>query len=190
MRQRMGAASTDSVQQHLLELPASDESGMQYISPPAARKLAAAAVTGQIRVAEFVKESRQLLGASAPANDSLDELREAWRLMRAALLAAMLPLGVLSATDAGVEKLDARMGATATSTQHTSRCPISYGVAASGDRLVGISHENQTKIDGWRQLAMNGGCNASCGTTASVWTLGANSGPPTSWSYFSAFLHL
>ncbi|KAL3918777.1 MAG: hypothetical protein SGPRY_005880 [Prymnesium sp.] len=88
---RMEAALTDSVQQHLFELPASDES-------------------------EFVKETRQLLGASAPTKDSLDELREAWHLMRAALLMALLPLGILSATDVGLAKLDARVGATATST--------------------------------------------------------------------------
>lgn len=42
----MGAALIDSFQQCQLELPASDESGMQYVSPPAARKNANAAVTG------------------------------------------------------------------------------------------------------------------------------------------------
>ncbi|KAL3917732.1 MAG: hypothetical protein SGPRY_006286 [Prymnesium sp.] len=64
---RMGAALTDSVQQCLLGLPSSDESGMQYISPPAARKLAAAAATGQLRVSEFVKETRQLLARGVSA---------------------------------------------------------------------------------------------------------------------------
>ena len=62
---RMGAAFTDSVQQCLLELPSSDESGMQYINPPAARKLAAAAVSGQLRVVDFVKETRILLGSGS-----------------------------------------------------------------------------------------------------------------------------
>lgn len=51
---RLGASLTDSVQQSLLELPASDESGLQYINPPAARKLAMSAVTGQLRVSDFV----------------------------------------------------------------------------------------------------------------------------------------
>ena len=46
MVKRLGASLTDSVQQSLLDLPASDESGLQYINPPAARKLAASAVTG------------------------------------------------------------------------------------------------------------------------------------------------
>lgn len=114
---RLGAALTDSVQQSLLELPASDESGLQYVNPPAARKLAAAAVTGQVQVAELVKEARQLLGPAAPARGSLDELREAWRIMRTAILTAMLPLGLaVSATDAGLSRLDARVGVTAIST--------------------------------------------------------------------------
>lgn len=113
---RMGAALADSVQQCLMELPASDESGLQYINPPAARKLATAVVTGQIRVAEFVKETRHLMGAAAPAKESLDELREAWRLMRAGLLAAMVPLSIMEATDAGLARVDAKIGATAAST--------------------------------------------------------------------------
>lgn len=99
---RMGAALTDSVQQSLLVLPSSDESGMHYINPPAVRKMTAAAVTGQLRVSEFVKESRLLLGAAAPPKESLDELREAWRLMRTALLAAAIPLALLTATDVGL----------------------------------------------------------------------------------------
>ena len=119
---RLGASLTDSVQQSLLDLPASDESGLQYINPPAARKLAMSAVTGQIRVSEFVKETRQLLGSAAPAKESLDELREAWRVMRTALMAATIPLGLLTATDVGLAKLDARVGATATSTRVGPKC--------------------------------------------------------------------
>ena len=119
---RMGASLTDSVQQCLLELPCADESGMQYINPPAARKLATAAVTGQLRVADFVKETRQLLGAAAPPKESLDELREAWRLMRTALLAAMGPLSLVTATDVGLARLDARVGATASSTNVGAKC--------------------------------------------------------------------
>ncbi|KAL3895034.1 MAG: hypothetical protein SGPRY_013632, partial [Prymnesium sp.] len=69
---------------------------------PTERKLAAAAETGQIRVTEFVEETRQLLSASTPGKDSLDELREAWRLMRTALLTSMLPLGLMSGTNDGV----------------------------------------------------------------------------------------
>ncbi|KAL3914982.1 MAG: hypothetical protein SGPRY_007422 [Prymnesium sp.] len=84
---------------------AADESGQQYVNPPAVRKLAAAAVTGQLRVSEFVKESRQLLGAAAPAKESQDEIREAWRMMHA-----------------GLAKLDARVGATSTSTHIGPRC--------------------------------------------------------------------
>ncbi|KAL3930214.1 MAG: hypothetical protein SGPRY_001635, partial [Prymnesium sp.] len=119
---RMGAAFTDSVQQCLLELPSSDESGMQYIIPPAARKLAAAVVSGQLRVVDFVKETRILLGSAAPPKESLDELREAWRLMRTALMGAALPLTLLTATDQGLAKVDARIGATAASTRVGAKC--------------------------------------------------------------------
>lgn len=53
----------------------------------------------------------------APPKESLDELREAWRLMRTALLAAAIPLALLIATDAGLAKLDARIGVTSSSTR-------------------------------------------------------------------------
>lgn len=148
---RLEAALTDSVQQTLLELPASDESSLQYVNPPAARQLAAAAVMGQLRVADFVKEARQLLGPAAPAKDSLDELREAWRIMRTALLGAMLPLGLVSATDAGLARLDARVGATATSTNIGPRC------LAAWLRRVTDSWETQCvrfrQLDGVRPTA-------------------------------------
>lgn len=105
----MGAALTDGVQQCLLEVPCADESGMQYINPPAARKLAAAAVTGQLLV------TATRCGGTAQ-RIALDELREAWKLTCTALLASMGPLSLVTATDTGLANLDARVGGTDSNT--------------------------------------------------------------------------
>lgn len=101
-----------------------------------------------------MKETRHLLGSAAPARDSLDELREARRVMRTVLLAAMLPLGLVTATDVGLAKIDARVGATATSTHVGTRCFTAW--------LRRVTDSWVTQCIRFRQLEGTRPCLADC----------------------------
>lgn len=80
--------------------------------PSVALKLAVAAVAGQFNVVEFGKETKYVLGPSAPAADTREGLRETWRVLRAALTAVAEPLYGVRFTDPGIAKVEARVGAT------------------------------------------------------------------------------
>lgn len=102
-------ALVDQVQAALMALSAEDESGSQYLSPGAARRLAAEAVLGRYKVLDYVREARAMMGRSAPREGSIAELRGGWRLLRCALMAASEPLFGMPYNEAGVGKLEARV---------------------------------------------------------------------------------
>lgn len=58
-----------------------------------------------------------ILGLAAPSRGSLEELRAAWRLLRAALVAVAAPLYSLSEFDAGLLRVDNVLGPTAACTR-------------------------------------------------------------------------
>ncbi|KAL3902261.1 MAG: hypothetical protein SGPRY_012138 [Prymnesium sp.] len=83
----MCSTLVSQVQRALRDLPAGDEAGLRSVSSEVTRKLAAAAVVGRFRVREYIRESRSILEAAAPTANSLEELQEAWAMMRVALQA-------------------------------------------------------------------------------------------------------
>ncbi|KAL3915110.1 MAG: hypothetical protein SGPRY_007372, partial [Prymnesium sp.] len=110
----MRAALLDEVQIALMAVPSEDESGTQYMPPSIALKLASASVAGQFDVVEeYGKEARFVLGPSAPAADTREGLREAWRVLRVALAAVAEPLYGVKSSDGGIAKVEARVSATA-----------------------------------------------------------------------------
>lgn len=113
--QRMAAALAEHIQVALRADTAGDESGLQYLSPPAAFKLAQSALVGEFKVREFAREMRLALNVAGRGMSALDELREAWRLVKSALLAVSMPLYGMSHCDEGVMQVDARINATAAS---------------------------------------------------------------------------
>ena len=113
--QRMAAALAESVQTALRAVTAGDESGLQYLSPAAAFRLAHSALVGEFKVAEFAKEMKLALNVASKGMCALDELRETWRLIKSALLAVGMALYGMSHCDEGVMQVDARINATAAS---------------------------------------------------------------------------
>ena len=109
------AALVGRVQHELLKVPSADEAGLMYLTPTTARKLAVAAVAGQLRLVDFKSASRLLLGQAAPEKDSLDELRETWALVRVALMATGEEIYGMTSSDPGVMRVEAKMHATAKS---------------------------------------------------------------------------
>lgn len=107
------ATLLDQVQSALMAVPTEDESGTQYMSPSAALRLASAAVAGQFNVVEFSKEAKYILGPLAPAADTREGVREAWKVMRVVLISVAEPLYGVKFDDAGVARVEARVGATA-----------------------------------------------------------------------------
>ncbi|KAL3919893.1 MAG: hypothetical protein SGPRY_005464, partial [Prymnesium sp.] len=83
----MCVALVSAVQRALAQIPTRDDVGLQYLALEAARKLAAAAVTGRLSFRDFTREAKGILGQAAPTKGSLEEIRAAWRLMRGALMA-------------------------------------------------------------------------------------------------------
>ncbi|KAL3922658.1 MAG: hypothetical protein SGPRY_004480 [Prymnesium sp.] len=101
---RICVALVSAVQKTHTRIPTRDDVGLKHLALDAARKLAAAAVVGKLSLPDFSKEARGILGHGghgAPAKGSLEELRAAWRLMRAALLAVASPLYGQSEFDDG-----------------------------------------------------------------------------------------
>lgn len=67
------------------------------------------------QLVELTKEARGILGIVAPQRGLLVELRAAWRLMRAALVAVAAPVYSLSEFDACLLRIDNGLGPTAAS---------------------------------------------------------------------------
>lgn len=111
----MHAALVGRVQHQLLKVPSAEEEGFMYLTSTMARKLAASALAGQLKLVEFMAAPRLLLRAAAPEKGSLDELREAWALLRVALVAVREEIYSMSSSDAGVMRMEAKMHATAKS---------------------------------------------------------------------------
>ena len=62
-------------------------------------------MVGKLGLQDFTKEARGILGQAAPVKGSLEELRAAWRLMRAAVAAVAIPLYMMSEFDEGLVTL-------------------------------------------------------------------------------------
>lgn len=108
---RMYSTLVEEVHEALRMLPTEDESGSQHMSMKAARKLAEASVWGYFHVSDYIKEvGRTFSSRNSPKSGSLEELQHAWRYIREALLTTASALYDMKATDAGVTKVDARLG--------------------------------------------------------------------------------
>ncbi|KAL3925836.1 MAG: hypothetical protein SGPRY_003558 [Prymnesium sp.] len=97
-----------------VDAPVEDESGLMYLTPAVARKLASAAVAGQIKLSDFLAASRSLMGSAASDKGSLDELlREGWALAKVALLSVGSEIYDLEPMDTGIHRIQAKIHATA-----------------------------------------------------------------------------
>jgi hypothetical protein len=100
------------VEAAIAAIPRQDSTGAQHLPSSTAAALAAGAVRGRIDWPAWTKAAKEMMGSAAAPTGSLDEMRDAFKLLRAAwLLVAAVQFA--SQRDSGIEKIESCLNSSA-----------------------------------------------------------------------------